>query len=375
MSPRALLALWWLGVAVAQSPGDDPGVTTEDIEADPRRELARAESEERKVLQEMNGLEQQLFEVEREILDLRSRVDEIEQQRLLHEDELARAQAELDRQSESVGRLVRDLYRLKTRSFARVIFSAEDPAALRRAARYLISILRAAEVEARRFRDQVELKEAAVGRVDADREALAALMAELRLTEARLRDDRARREALLRDIRGRRSLALQVLAERNESARQLSQRLSATEGGYSGGVSFPSLHGKLRWPVSGGSLLRGFGPYTDPATGTAARSLGLDINAPRHTPIRSVADGTVTFQQFVPGLGLTIVVSHGDYASVYSHCGAVRVRKGQSVTRDQVIGTVGETGVTDNLGPRVHFEIRYHNTPQDPMPWLSSRSL
>ena len=35
MSPRALLVLWMLGVGLAQSPGDDPGVSSEDIEADP----------------------------------------------------------------------------------------------------------------------------------------------------------------------------------------------------------------------------------------------------------------------------------------------------------------------------------------------------
>ncbi|MCB9761552.1 MAG: peptidoglycan DD-metalloendopeptidase family protein [Alphaproteobacteria bacterium] len=360
----ALLALPLL----AQEPGDD------NLTDDPRRELARAELEQRRILEELTGLEQELLGIEDEIDALRARADEVEQQRLLHEDELARAQALVDQRAERIGRLLRALYRIEHRGFARVVFSAEDPADLRRRSRYLLSIIRAAEAETRSFREQVTLKEAAVSQVDADREAVAALMAELRLKEAHLRDERARRQALLDEVRGRRALALQVLSERNASARQLNQSLALTTSGASSDATpFRDLHGRLRWPVSGGRLLRGFGNYTDPATGTTVRSLGVDIAAPKHTPVRAVASGTVTFQDWVNGMGRTVVLGHGDYSTVYSHCNEVKVRRGQSVGRDDVIGTVGETGVTDTLGPRVHFEVRYHNTPQDPIPWLRSR--
>lgn len=337
---------------------------------DPRRELARSEAEERKVLDELNTLDQQVVEVEQQIEELRGQADEVERQWMTHQDELGRVETALHERRERTGRLVRHLYRLHHRGFAWVLFSAEDPSDLRRRSYYLTQIVRALEAATRAYRDEVAKQRAALARVDADRSAMAAVTAELRLKEARLRDEYAQRAGLLDEIRSDRSKALRALAERGDTARALGEQIVATTTVVETAVSFPRLHGQLALPVSGGKILRRYGDYIDPTTNTTARNLGIDISAALHTPIRAVADGAVTFQRFLPGYGLTIVVAHGDYATVYAHCGTVRVRQGEVVKKDQVIGTVGTTGVTDDLGPRVHFEVRYHNTPQDPTPWL-----
>lgn len=356
---RALLLLTLAAPLHAQQPPEDP-----------QRALSRTEAEERKVLAELNTLDEQVVEVEQQIEELRSRSDELERQWMTHQDDLARVERALDDRRDRTGRLFRQLYRLHHRGFARVLFSAEDPADLRRRSHYLTNIVRALEAATRQYREEVDKRREALALVDSDRSAMAAVTAELRLKEARLRDERAQRAGILEEIRSERSLALRALAERNDTARSLGEQIAVALPQAEGAIPFPRLHGQLLLPVSGGTVMRRYGDYIDPTTNTTARNLGIDISAALHTPIRAVADGTVTFQRFLPGYGLTIVVAHGDYATVYAHCGTVRVRQGENVQKDQVIGTVGTTGVTDDLGPRIHFEVRYHNTPQDPTPWL-----
>ena len=134
---------------------------------------------------------------------------------------------------------------------------------------------------------------------------------------------------------------------------------------------FRSAFGQLPWPVRG-SLLRRFGPYTDPLTGEAANSTGIDIAADYGTPIRAVHGGVVRLVNFVRRYGQTIVVSHGDYSTVYAHCNGVMVRRGQEVAAGEVIGLVGNSGLVEGSGYVLTFEIRYHDSHQDPLTWLQS---
>jgi septal ring factor EnvC (AmiA/AmiB activator) len=343
----------------------------DEADQDPVRTLKIAEREERKVLAELSEVEQQLYEVEREIEELQVRIDEVEQQRMLNEDELLRSQASLDERGQRIGGLIEALYKVNRRGFARIVFSAEDPSDLRRRTRYLLALLSETETVISRFSDQVELKKASVARVDTDRAALAALQAEIRLKEARLRDERARRLSILEEVRSDKVLALQVLRERDGN--DAFQDPGPTVGGPTYEESFQSLGGKLRWPVNG-QLLRGFGKYTDAATGVETRNQGLDILAPKHTPVRSVAAGTVLRSGWVNGYGMTVILDHGeDFRTVYAHLGTSKVRQGQQVSKGAIVGTVGETGVTDDRGPRLHFEVRRRDSAQNPTNWLGPK--
>lgn len=346
-------------------------------DADPRRTLHKAERNERRILTELNDVEAQLYEVDREIDELSERNQELEQERMLNEDELMRAQAQLDDQAGEVSGLIHALYRINRRGFARIVFSAEDPHDLRRRTRYLSSLVRETEVVVRRYREQVEVKRAAVDRVDTDRAALAALQAEVRLKEARLRDDRARRLALLSEIKTDKSTALSALRERTQAGVDMGETLALYDAGDAverTGEPFAALAGKMRWPVNG-DILRGYGRYVDERTGQSSKNLGVTVLCPKHTPIRVVADGIVSNVQFFPGYGQTMIVDHGDgFKTVYAHVGKVNLKVGKSVNKGDVIGLAGETGVTDGKGARLHFEVRRYDTPQDPMRWLGSKS-
>ena len=98
---------------------------------------------------------------------------------------------------------------------------------------------------------------------------------------------------------------------------------------------------------------------------------GIDIPAPRGTPIISVDDGVVIYSDNgIRGYGNMIVIAHGDdIFTVYAHNRKNKVDKGDRVERGQLIAEIGNTG--RSTGPHLHFEIRVKNKVKNPAQFLS----
>ena len=96
---------------------------------------------------------------------------------------------------------------------------------------------------------------------------------------------------------------------------------------------------------------------------------GIDIAAPRGSPILVAKDGRVVFAGWYFGYGLLVVVDHGDgISTIYGHASKLLASIGQIVETGQVIALVGSTG--DATGPHLHFEIRTNGIPLNPMKYL-----
>ncbi len=99
---------------------------------------------------------------------------------------------------------------------------------------------------------------------------------------------------------------------------------------------------------------------------------GIDIPAPRGTPIAATAAGVVKYSgSKVRGYGNMIVIEHPDKVfSVYAHNQKNLVSAGKRVKQGQIIGRVGNTG--RSTGPHLHFEIRVRDSAKDPARYLAS---
>jgi len=96
---------------------------------------------------------------------------------------------------------------------------------------------------------------------------------------------------------------------------------------------------------------------------------GVDISAPRGTPILAAAKGTVTFAGWMSGLGNTVEIDHGyGYVTRYGHASKILVRRGQRVTRGEVIANVGSTGISTS--PHLHYEVRVGGDAVNPMNYV-----
>ena len=97
---------------------------------------------------------------------------------------------------------------------------------------------------------------------------------------------------------------------------------------------------------------------------------GIDLRAPKNTPIYAAAPGRVSFVGWIRGYGRTVKVKHGKYETLYAHSRKTNVKKGQEVTHQDVIGFVGKSGSAS--GYHLHFEyLDARGKPHDPMPFMS----
>lgn len=98
---------------------------------------------------------------------------------------------------------------------------------------------------------------------------------------------------------------------------------------------------------------------------------GIDLRAPRGTPIHAAADGRVVFSGRSGNYGRMIVIDHGDgIETAYGHNSRNQVSQGQRVRQGEVIGNVGRSG--NATGYHVHFEFRRYGQALDPVQHLQA---
>ncbi|MEZ0259435.1 MAG: peptidoglycan DD-metalloendopeptidase family protein [Alphaproteobacteria bacterium] len=118
------------------------------------------------------------------------------------------------------------------------------------------------------------------------------------------------------------------------------------------------------WPVKG-RVISGYGPkdgglYND----------GINIAAPRGTPVLSAADGAVAYVgDSLKSYGNLVLVRHpGGMVTAYAHLNNVTVKPGMTLKKGQPIGTVGSTGAVANA--QLHFEVRRGSATLNPREYL-----
>ena len=126
--------------------------------------------------------------------------------------------------------------------------------------------------------------------------------------------------------------------------------------------------GSFRWPVSG-RVTSYFGGRRSPGGIGSTNHKGIDIAAPRGTPVYAADGGTVTYAGWMSGYGYLVRINHGNgYETYYGHNSSLTVSVGQKVYKGQQIARVGSTG--NSTGNHCHFEIRYNGVAKNPLNYL-----
>ena len=131
--------------------------------------------------------------------------------------------------------------------------------------------------------------------------------------------------------------------------------------------SLPSINGiKLAvTPITGTITSR----YGVSSSIRSSDHTGLDIAAKSGTPIKVVADGTVTCASYKGSYGNIVKIDHGNgFETWYAHTSKMYVSVGQQVKTGDVIAAVGSTG--NSTGPHLHFEIRIDGEHVNPQKYL-----
>jgi len=128
--------------------------------------------------------------------------------------------------------------------------------------------------------------------------------------------------------------------------------------------STPSVMPTQGWLISNFSTRR-----LHPMLGYRRPHLGIDVSAPRGTPIEAPAGGLVISATWEGGYGRTVEIDHGwGIITRYAHTSKIFVRVGDRVQRGDVIALVGQTGLAE--GPHLHYEVRVKGEPVDPLKFI-----
>lgn len=127
------------------------------------------------------------------------------------------------------------------------------------------------------------------------------------------------------------------------------------------------------WPIDRTKLRHVsslYGMRMHPTLGIWRKHEGIDLTAPIGTAVYASGNGVISQSQWRNGYGELIEVNHGfGYKSRYAHLSKRYVQVGDSVTRGQVIGEVGNTGVSS--GPHLHYEVRYRDNTVNPIHYFN----
>lgn len=331
--------------------------------------------------QEVNNLERQsettgriVRELESQIGSLNAQVDSVSRSLQLAQDNLVEKRAVLER------RLV-DIYKRGSLHAVQVLLAAESFGDLLSRYKYLYLTSRQdraleSEVEELRNRVQQQRDEIVKVRAEFDRRR------DERESELRkygiLTGERERR---LRAVRRSAESTGERLSELERDEARLNDLLeSLARAARRAGSNAPATAtittadiGRLDWPVEG-AILYTFGRETL-SSGAVIRHNGIGIGARAGTPVRAVEGGVVEVVQVLGTYGLSVFVLHGNgFRSLYMQLSAAAVNEGDQVTKGQVIGTVG--GENSDAGPHLHFEIRGTegdiSIALDPAEWLKN---
>lgn len=130
----------------------------------------------------------------------------------------------------------------------------------------------------------------------------------------------------------------------------------------------PRINVSLAWPMKKGTITSGFGVRK------SGKHDGIDISAPKGTPIYSAAKGKVIFSGWGPtGYGRLVVLKHSaEMFTVYAHNSKNLVKEGDGVKKGEKIALVGKSGRVRG-GSNLHFEVRVKRISYNPRSYLPKK--
>ena len=400
MSPTrrllAVLALVSLASPVlAQAPRKDDSIQaeqrklrqTEQQLRDEKRKAAEARARETSLLADLDQVERQLADKQKQIARLDGRISRTQSEVAGLRGEIQQLQKYRAGQEQALSRRLRAVYKMHAQGGALpLLLSGDDPVARAVAVRHLTSL---AALDARliqEYRGTSDRLDDRRHREETRQRELADLKSDAQREQADADRDAAKRRGLLAKVRDERAYHERMVGELTEAARRLEAfigdlqakqrrlaRVPPPKGGIAPpGVGFGSLRGRLPWPTEG-RISAAFGAQVHPRFGTRTFRNGVDIEANKGLDVAAVHGGHVIYTGWFKGYGNLVILDHdNEYYTLYAHMADIGVREGDDVRQGQRLGTVGDTGSLE--GPRLYFEVRYQGKPLDPEQWLRQRS-
>jgi murein DD-endopeptidase MepM/ murein hydrolase activator NlpD len=344
-----------------------------------RQEIFQKKKKERSVLGNLQKEQQNLNRLERNYDQIKSKLDEVQDQYSLSRKELRGLQNDLRTLEENRGarqaklnqRLVA-IYKYGPRPYLEILFEARDFAdfvskytTVAYIVKHDLNALDELQEAKAAVAEQQQQVQAKTKQVESEFKKVASLKEKVSREQDKIAYKVKVTKQELNEIQSDRVRLEKALAEYEETSRQLEREIRQDQSA-SGKEGLGS--GRMIWPVRG-RLSSPFGYRYHPVLKSRRLHNGQDIAVPTGTPVAAADSGVVLVSGWKGGYGYFVAIDHGKGISTgYGHNSRLLVAVGERVTKGQTIALSGSTGLS--TGPHVHFEVRINGVPVNPRPYL-----
>jgi septal ring factor EnvC (AmiA/AmiB activator) len=346
-----------------------------------RERLERARKEVGADVQKRDKLSAELRKAELGVAGARKRLDEARGQRISAEGRLrdlqreqATRRAQLEAERGALAGELRAAYVSGQQEQLKLLLNQQDPAGVGRVLAYYGYFGRARAERIGAIRDKLAHLALLEEKIVAETERLRGIEADQERAVENLRGAQQQRgrvvASLDAQIKGRGDEIRRLQREAGSLEKLVAElRKALSREPVAAKAPFESLRGKLPWPVQQGKVLARYG---QPRSGGPLKWQGMLIGTERGARVRAPFAGRVAYADWLPGMGLMVVVDHGKgYLSLYGHNEELFKSVGDAVSAGEVISSVGDSG--GKAQPALYFEVRRGRDPVNPETWLAKR--
>ena len=358
-------------VGAAHGASTDPEKELREV----REKIEAMQRSMRRDTDKRDALSGQLRDAEDNVRTARGRLSDV-RKRLAESDaklealaaDRARNEAALRQQRDVLAAELRTAYVGGREEQFKLLLSQEDPSTLGRMLVYYAYFGRARAGKIAEIQGIVAKLDEDAAAESAERERLAALETESRQELSAVDAARDERSRALRAMNAQIRTSSDSIAKLKREAASLEKLVADLRRAMSdlpptAGQAFEKVRGRLAWPVEGKITAR-FGQ----PRGGGLQWNGVMIEATRGAAVKALYDGRIAYADWLPGMGLLIIVDHGGYMSLYAHNEQLYKKVGDRVAGGETLATVGDTGGRSQ--PGLYLEIRRGTRPVDPVPWF-----
>lgn len=324
-------------------------------------------------------LDSELSSIQEKIQQYNTRIMETEAQIVETTEELNAAIKQQEDQYEAMKKRIRFMYEKGDTFYLEMLFSSAGFADMMNKADYIEALSRYDRNKLEEYVQTREMVELCKEELETEKELLDEAKTAVEEEEANISSLIQEKEAQIISVSGDISNKEAAIKEYEEMIAQENAEIAALEKAvaeekarleaenaqariYNGGM--------FTWPCPGYKRISDeYGNRIHPILGTQQFHNGVDMSAPSGTAILAAYDGDVIAAAYSGSMGNYIMIDHGSgLYTIYMHCSALYVSKGQTVTKGQNIAAVGSTG--RSTGPHLHFSVRLNGSYVSPWNYL-----
>lgn len=342
-----------------------------------KKELEQSKSDLTAFVQQLDG---QLADIQKKIEQYNTMITEKEKEIEETTQELEAAVAQQEEQYAAMKKRIQFMYERSDSFYMETLFGADSISGIVNRADYIEALSRYDREKLDEYVETRKYVELCKEELEAEKQVLDEAKEAVRQEEASVNSLIGEKEAQIVSVSGDIANKEAAIKEYEEMIAQENAEIAALEKAvaeerarleaenaqariYNGGM--------FAWPCPGYKRISDeYGNRMHPILGVEKFHNGLDMAASTGTPILAAYDGDVVAADYSGSMGNYIMIDHGSgLYTIYMHCSALYVSKGQSVSKGQNIAAVGSTG--RSTGPHLHFSVRLNGNYVSPWNYLN----